>query len=219
MADYPDSTIRNIKFGSDQRVKRVTSESGKMTTIKYGGQNWVFSVAHAPMKTAAMRPLEAFWELYGTHTAFTISPPDKVVDYGTASGALSISGIPKAGDTSISIDGLTAGQTYLAGSMLNISTHSKAYKNTATATAGSGSRLLENGDYRLLENGDQRLLEQDGQIDLTIFPALIEDVADNSGISYGSSLTFTVKITGKNSYQVSPPDIYAISHTMKEYIN
>jgi len=219
MADYPSDTIRNIKFGSNQLVDQSTSESGKMTAVKYGGQNWVFGVTHAPMQTAAMRALDVFGESKGTDTAFTFSPPDKAVNYGTASGTLRINGTPKAGDAAISIDGLTAGQTYLASAMFNVSTHSKAYKNTATAIAGSGSRLLENGDYRLLESGDRRLLEQDGQIDLTIFPALIEDVADNSSINYGSNLTFTVKITSKNSYMVSPPDIYQISHNMKEYIS
>lgn len=223
-ADYPSDTIRGIKFGSMQPVEKTTSESGKMTAVLFGGQNWVFSVAHAPMKTVTMRPLEAFYEQYGTHTEFTISLPDKAVQLGSVTGTPNVNGSFSAGSTSIIIEGLPSGASsvFVASDMINFSSHSKAYKITGTVSANPNDAIAKADSTGVLlkadGSGDKLLMARANQTNVEIFPALIENI-NNDTIKYGSTLEFTVKFTGKGKYSVAPPDIYQISHNMKEHIS
>lgn len=225
MADYPSSTVRGIKFKSLQMVDKSTAESGKMTAVKYGAQKWAFNLTHAPMKTAEMRVLSAFWENYGTHTAFTVSLPDKAVNYGAVTGTPNVNGAFSAGSTSIPIEGLVSGTSdvFLASAMINFSSHSKAYKITGTVSANDNDAIEKaDGTGVLLKadgSGDSLLMARANQSFVEVFPALVESVADDT-IKYGSTQTFTMKFTNKPfKYSVAPPDIYQISHTMKEHIS
>ena len=225
MADYPDSTIKGLKLSSNQYVDKSTSESGKMTAVKYGAQNWMFNVSHAPMKTAAARVLEAFWESKGTHTSFTFTPPDKAVNYGAVTGTPNVNGSFAAGSTSIPIEGLVASTTdvFLASAMINFSSHSKAYKITGTVSSNANDAIAKaDGTGVLLKadgSGDKLLMTRANQATVTIFPALVENVASDT-ISYGANMTITAKFTDKPfKYMVSPPDFYQISHNLKEFIS
>lgn len=222
MDDYPNTNFKTIRFTSNQKVAQSVSESGKTQARLIGGQKFMATLDHAPMEKAEYMALDAFlMSKQGRDQSFTVSFPDKT-GLGAVTGTPVVNGSYARGSTSISIDGLVAGTTdvFVASDMINFSTHSKGYKIVSTVSSGAEDIILDElGASILDELSDPILAESSGQATVTIFPPLVEDVADGSTVSYGANFTLTMEMDSDiQSYKVSPPNIYEKQVNLIEYI-
>ena len=222
MADYPNSNIKTSTFTSEQEVKRITSESGRTQTRLVGGQRFSIKITHAPMAKADYMPLDAFiMSKRGRDIAFTITLPDKSSPLGAVTGSPVLNGGRAAGSNSIAIDGLVAGvaDVFYASDIITFASHTKVYKIVETVDSGALDSIEDYSGTAISDYSttDIHTVESQQTV-VTIFPPLVEDVADNSAVTY-NNVEFTVKMTkDAQNYKVQPPNIYQKKVDLIEYI-
>lgn len=216
----PNFAAINLK-SNDKTVLNKTA-NGKRQVSNVAGHNWEFTMSYPVMTRSEFAPIWAFIESqYGRYDTFTVIPSDLATPLGTIAGSTVVNQIHTAGDTTIFIDGLTAGTTFLAGSVLKFANHNKVYLNTADTTAGDNDALeLEDQSFNiLLENGSGvLLLESAGQITATIKPALTTALANDEVVTV-NNVPFTVALKSDiQSYRVDAPMLYKFEIDVEEVL-
>lgn len=219
---FPTTEYKLIGIESNQAEGQYTSESGIMQSRRFGGQRFKMSIQLPPLTKAEMMPINAYLEgLQGESTSFTVSLPDIML--GTVAGTPIVNGTYQAGEYQVSIDGLTSGLTsaYAAGDFINFSGHTKAYMIVSNADSGADDIILDESSGNILDESSGTILaESSGQADVTIYPPLVENVADAESVSHGTSFSFTVKLSGgSHDYMVEPPNIYSKQIDVIEHLS
>jgi len=176
----------------ESRHNNVMSEtvSGRMQVRTLGGQRWSFTAKYNPMTREEFQPVFAFvMSQQGRFGTFTIVPPVIGSTSGSVTGTLLANGAHSAGDSTISVDGISG--TLKAGDFVKFSGHSKAYMLTADR-AGSGT--------------------------MTIEPPLVSSVSDNESIAY-TSVPFTMRLANDvQSYNLASNEYYEYELDMIEVL-
>jgi len=205
---FKDTTLSSI-----QPSLKVTGDSGRTLARDMGGHLWTAKANMVVQTQAEFAPVQGF--MAGQRgDSFLVEIPPHNNAQGTIAGTALINGTYSEGDTSIKFDGITG--TVKAGDFINVAGHTKAYMIEDDVTAGDGTLLMETGDKLLLETGDELLLELDGQVTVTVYPALIEDVANNEAVTY-DGVQFTMALKGdivQDSY--SAPNLTTYSFDLIE---
>lgn len=184
------ATIGITKFKLESRTPTMVSitQSGRRDVRQVGGQRWVMSGTMATMSQSDYKEYFAFMASQnGRYEAFSFVSPDMATPEGVATGTPLVVGAHSLGDTTISTDGWTTTVTGImkAGDLIKFAGHNKVYIVTADANSVAGATTL------------------------TIFPALLETLANNEGITV-SSVPFTVMMQNDNfDYNVSAPTNYS----------
>jgi hypothetical protein len=181
---YPTSPeFASVGFASEQKTITSTTDSGKMFSVQVDGQRFKFSASYPPMSRSEFAPVYAFiMKQRSQKETFQISLPDLKNAKGDVSGVVETNGTANAGDTSVTVDGMTG--TLKAGDFVKFNGHSKVYMVVADATASSGSATL------------------------TIEPPLRENLSDNEVITY-DGVEFTVRLTNDvQEFNTSDLDLY-----------
>jgi len=159
----PEFAAINVK----SRASNVMTEtrSGRRQVRSIGAQRWSFTAKYNQLKRTEFAPVYAFiMTLEGQLNTFTIVPPVISSTSGTATGTILTNGAHSVGDTTIAIDGITG--TLKAGDFVKFANHNKVYMVVADR-AGAGV--------------------------MTIQPALVEAVSDNTAITY-NDVPFTMRL-------------------------
>lgn len=177
----------SVTFRSIAPTLVSVSHSLKRQVRSRGGQRWGMQLVYGKMTREVFAPLWAFiikqrsqYETFQTVVAGFTSP------LGTWPGTPVVNGAVAAGNRSVAIDGVTAGQTGIAkaGDWIKFNSHAKVYQVTSDANS----------------NGS-------GQATLTIEPALVSAIADNETF-VTSSVPFTVALTSdQQNFPIAPPVI------------
>ena len=173
----------SVGFASEQKTITSTSDSGKMFTVQVDGQRFKFSASYPPMNRSEFAPVYAFiMKQRSQKETFQISLPDLKNAKGDVSGVVETNGTANAGDTSVTVDGMTG--TLKAGDFVKFNGHSKVYMVVSDATASAGSATL------------------------TIEPPLRENLSDNEVITY-DGVEFTVRLTNDvQEFNTGDLDLY-----------
>jgi len=224
MADYPNTDFKTLKFTSNQKVNQSVSESGKTQTRLIGGQKFMASINHAAMTKAEYFALDAFlMSQQGRDQSFTVSFPDKT-GLGAVTGSPTTHSDRVAGQNTVAIHDLVPSTTdvFVASDMINFSNHSKGYKIVSTVSSNAADEIAKADGTGVLLKADgtgSLLMARANQAIVTIFPPLVEDVADGSTVSYGVNFTLTMEVDSDiQSYKVIPPNIYEKQVNLVEYI-
>lgn len=166
---YPTSPeFRSMNFSSEQKTITSTTDSGKMFSVQVDGQRFKFSASYPPMSRTDFAPVLAFiMKQRSQKETFQIALPDLKNAKGTVSGTVLVNGSHTAGDTTITVDGMTG--NLLAGDLIKFS-HGKVYMIVADVTADGSNEAT-----------------------LTIEPPLREALADDSSVTY-DNVQFTVRL-------------------------
>jgi len=181
---YPTSPeFSSIGFASEQKTITSTTDSGKMFSVQVDGQRFKFSASYPPMNRSEFAPVYAFiMKQRSQKETFQISLPDLKNAKGDVSGVVETNGTANAGDTSVTVDGMTG--TLKAGDFVKFNGHSKVYMVVADATASAGSATL------------------------TIEPPLRENLSDNEVVTY-DGVEFTVRLTNDvQDFNTGDLDLY-----------
>ena len=181
---YPTSPeFSSIGFASEQKTITSTTDSGKMFSVQVDGQRFKFSASYPPMNRSEFAPVYAFiMKQRSQKETFQISLPDLKNAKGDVSGVVETNGTASAGDTSVTVDGMTG--TLKAGDFVKFNGHSKVYMVVADATASAGSATL------------------------TIEPPLRENLSDNEVVTY-DGVEFTVRLTNDvQEFNTGDLDLY-----------
>jgi hypothetical protein len=170
-------------LASEQKTITSTTDSGKMFSVQVDGQRFKFSASYPPMNRSEFAPVYAFiMKQRSQKETFQIALPDLKNAKGDVSGVVETNGTANAGDTSVTVDGMTG--TLKAGDFVKFNGHSKVYMVVADATASAGSATL------------------------TIEPPLRENLSDNEVITY-DGVEFTVRLTNDvQEFNTSDLDLY-----------
>jgi hypothetical protein len=181
---YPTTPeFASVGFASEQKTITSTSDSGKMFTVQVDGQRFKFSASYPPMSRSEFAPVYAFiMKQRSQKETFQIALPDLKNAKGDISGVVETNGTANAGDTSVTVDGMTG--TLKAGDFVKFNGHSKVYMVVADATASAGSATL------------------------TIEPPLRENLSDNEVVTY-DGVEFTVRLTNDvQEFNTGDLDLY-----------
>ena len=181
---YPTSPeFASVGFASEQKTITSTTDSGKMFSVQVDGQRFKFSASYPPMNRSEFAPVYAFiMKQRSQKETFQISLPDLKNAKGDVSGVVETNGTANAGDTSVTVDGMTG--TLKAGDFVKFNGHSKVYMVVADATASAGSATL------------------------TIEPPLRENLSDNEVVTY-DGVEFTVRLTNDvQEFNTGDLDLY-----------
>ena len=181
---YPTTPeFASVGFASEQKTITSTSDSGKMFTVQVDGQRFKFSASYPPMSRSEFAPVYAFiMKQRSQKETFQIALPDLKNAKGDVSGVVETNGTANAGDTSVTVDGMTG--TLKAGDFVKFNGHSKVYMVVADATASAGSATL------------------------TIEPPLRENLSDNEVVTY-DGVEFTVRLTNDvQEFNTGDLDLY-----------
>ena len=181
---YPTTPeFASVGFASEQKTITSTSDSGKMFTVQVDGQRFKFSASYPPMSRSEFAPVYAFiMKQRSQKETFQIALPDLKNAKGDLSGVVETNGTASAGDTSVTVDGMTG--TLKAGDFVKFNGHSKVYMVVADATASAGSATL------------------------TIEPPLRENLSDNEVVTY-DGVEFTVRLTNDvQEFNTGDLDLY-----------
>jgi hypothetical protein len=181
---YPTTPeFASVGFASEQKTITSTTDSGKMFSVQVDGQRFKFSASYPPMNRSEFAPVYAFiMKQRSQKETFQIALPDLKNAKGDVSGVVETNGTASAGDTSVTVDGMTG--TLKAGDFIKFNGHSKVYMVVADATASAGSATL------------------------TIEPPLRENLSDNEVITY-DGVEFTVRLTNDvQEFNTSDLDLY-----------
>ena len=188
---YP-STPEFQAINLESRHANISSEtiSGRMQVRSLGSQRWSFTARYNPMTRAEFQPVYAFViSQQGMLGTFQIVPPVIGSTSGTATGTMLANGNASIGDSTIAVDGITG--TIKAGDLVKFASHSKVYMVTA---------------------------DLDGAGDITIEPALLQSVSDNSEVTY-NSVPFTMRLSNDiQQYSLSANEYYEYEIDMIEVI-
>ena len=135
---YPTSpSFASLGFGSEQKTKVSTTDSGKQFTAQVDGQRWKFKASYPPMRRSDFAPIYAFIiKQRSQKETFQIVLPEISTLKGTVSSIVATKVAATAGSTSISLKNVTG--TFKAGDLIKFNSHSKIYMIVADAT-GDGS--------------------------------------------------------------------------------
>ena len=181
---YPTSPeFASVGFASEQKTITSTTDSGKMFSVQVDGQRFKFSASYPPMRRSEFAPVYAFiMKQRSQKETFQIALPDLKNAKGDLSGVVETNGTASAGDTSVTVDGMTG--TLKAGDFVKFNGHSKVYMVVADATASAGSATL------------------------TIEPPLRENLSDNEVVTY-DGVEFTVRLTNDvQQFNTGDLDLY-----------
>ena len=181
---YPTTPeFASVGFASEQKTITSTTDSGKMFSVQVDGQRFKFSASYPPMNRSEFAPVYAFiMKQRSQKETFQIALPDLKNAKGDVSGVVETNGTANAGDTSVTVDGMTG--TLKAGDFIKFNGHSKVYMVVADATASAGSATL------------------------TIEPPLRENLSDNEVVTY-DGVEFTVRLTNDvQEFNTGDLDLY-----------
>ena len=181
---YPTTPeFASVGFASEQKTITSTTDSGKIFSVQVDGQRFKFSASYPPMNRSEFAPVYAFiMKQRSQKETFQIALPDLKNAKGDVSGVVETNGTASAGDTSVTVDGMTG--TLKAGDFIKFNGHSKVYMVVADATASAGSATL------------------------TIEPPLRENLSDNEVVTY-DGVEFTVRLTNDvQEFNTSDLDLY-----------
>jgi len=181
---YPTTPeFSSVGFASEQKTITSTTDSGKMFSVQVDGQRFKFSASYPPMSRSEFAPVYAFiMKQRSQKETFQIALPDLKNAKGDLSGVVETNGTASAGDTSVTVDGMTG--TLKAGDFVKFNGHSKVYMVVADATASAGSATL------------------------TIEPPLRENLSDNEVVTY-DGVEFTVRLTNDvQEFNTGDLDLY-----------
>lgn len=166
---YPTTPeFRSMNFSSEQKTITSTTDSGKMFSVQVDGQRFKFSASYPPMSRTDFAPVLAFiMKQRSQKETFQIALPDLKNAKGDVSGTVLVNGSHSAGDTTITVDGMTG--NFKAGDLVKFA-HSKVYLIVADVTADGSNEAT-----------------------LTIEPPLREALSDNSSVTY-DGIEFTVRL-------------------------
>lgn len=216
--DPAPSRIDNFRSMETTFYNRTIN--GQSQARRIGGQHWAFTMSYDRLSRENKQKLYAFaMKQNGRFGTFQVVLPDRATPLGIATGTPLVQIAASAGQSTILIDGFTAGVTGImkADDLLKFAGHTKVYSFVDDANSGIGNLTLEDGTgVLLLETGDKLLLEIDGQITATIKPELIEDVADNEAVTI-QDVPFTVGLENPvQSYGVGSPTEYDMEFDVAE---
>ena len=168
---YPTTPeFRSINFGSEQRTKVSTTDSGKMFSTQVDGQRFKFSATYPPMSRSDFAPVLAFiMKQRSQKETFQIALPDLKNAKGNVSGSVLVKTAHTAGDTTITVDAMTG--TLKAGDLVKFAGDTKVYMVVADVTADGSNEAT-----------------------LTIEPPLRSAISDNTAVTY-DGVEFTVRLT------------------------
>lgn len=163
--------------------------SGRVQVRTLGGQRWAFTAQYNRMTRAEFQPVFAFvTSQQGRLGSFGIVPPVIGSTSGDATGVALANGAATAGATSVAVDGFTG--TIKAGDFVKFS-HGKVYMVTA---------------------------DRDGAGDISIEPALVQNVGDNEQMTY-NNVTFTMRLDNDvQQYDLNADEQYEYQIDMVEVI-
>jgi len=182
---YPtDPEFQSINFRSNNFVTTSESINGKIKARSIGAQRWEFTASYDRLTKSEVGIVSAYIVSQGGQFGeFTVVPTEISSTRGTATGVVEANGAHTAGDKTISITGLGASETLLRGDLIKFADHNKVYMVTEDLT-GDGT--------------------------LTIYPALVENVADNEDLTY-NNVPFTVRLANDiQSYEVNANNQYNV---------
>lgn len=181
---YPTTPeFRSMNFSSEQKTITSTTDSGKMFSVQVDGQRFKFSASYPPMSRTDFAPVLAFiMKQRSQKETFQIALPDLKNAKGTVSGTVLVNGSHSAGDTTITVDGMTG--TLKAGDLVKFA-HSKVYMIVADVTADGSNEAT-----------------------LTIEPPLREALSNDSSVTY-DNVQFTVRlINDVQQFNVALDNLY-----------
>ena len=168
---YPTSPeFRSINFGSEQRTKVSTTDSGKMFSTQIDGQRFKFSASYSALSRSDFAPVFAFvMKQRSQKETFQIALPDIKNAKGNVSGTVLVKNAHTAGDTTITVDAMTG--TLKAGDLVKFAGDTKVYMVVSDVTADGSNEAT-----------------------LTIEPPLRSAISDNAAVTY-DGVEFTVRLT------------------------
>jgi hypothetical protein len=181
---YPTTPeFRSMNFSSEQKTITSTTDSGKMFSVQVDGQRFKFSASYPPMSRTDFAPVLAFiMKQRSQKETFQIALPDLKNAKGTVSGTVLVNGSHTAGDTTITVDGMTG--NLLAGDLIKFS-QGKVYMVVADVTADGSNEAT-----------------------LTIEPPLREALVNDSSVTY-DNVQFTVRlINDVQQFNVALDNLY-----------
>lgn len=168
------SKFESFNFKSIQNTIISKSNSGKKLARQIDGQRWGFTVSIiTSTRDSAYGELMAFIvKQRSQFENFIIVPNEISSARGTETNILYVNGNQTAGDTTIAIDNFASDSAgrLKAGDVIKFASHDKVYMVVADVTPSSGEATV------------------------TIEPPLVENIADNSIVSY-DNVPFTVYLT------------------------
>jgi hypothetical protein len=160
-----------VGFKSNQKTLVSTTDSGKVFKTQVDGQRFAFTCRYPMMSQATFKPIMAFiMKQRSRKENFTVVLPLISSTTGSATGTISVDGSHNAGDTTITVDGMSASASGFlkAGDYIKFSGHSKV--------------------YCVVEDLDS---DASGDGTITIEPPLRSNLADDETITY-DDVPFTV---------------------------
>lgn len=157
---YPTSPVFNtVNLQSQSPTLVSEAASGKLQARQIAGQRWVFTASYPPLTRSEFAPVSAFiMQQRGRLNTFTIEIPVVSDSASSATGTLAANGSVTAGNTSITVDGLTG--TLSVGDLVKFNGHDKVYMIVAVSGANMTS--------------------------MTVEPPLVENVANDETIIYNN---------------------------------
>ena len=184
---YPSSpTFASLGFGSDQKTKKTTTDSGKIFTAQVDGQKWKFRASYPPMTRSNFAPIYAFiMKQRSQKETFQIVLPEISTLKGTVSSIVSTHSTSTVGSTSVVLKNVTQSSTFKAGDLIKFNSHNKVYMIVADAT-GDGAN----------------------QATVTIEPPLRQALIADDTVTY-SNVPFTVRlINDLQEFSTNKKDLY-----------
>jgi hypothetical protein len=157
---YPTSPVfKSVNLQSQSPTLVSEAASGKVQARQIAGQRWSFTAAYPPMTRSEFAPVSAFiMQQRGRLNTFYIELPIVSDSASSATGTLAVNGSKTAGNTVITVDGMTG--TLEAGDLVKFNGHDKVYM----VVAKSGTNMTS----------------------MTIEPPLAENVANDEQIHYNN---------------------------------
>ena len=157
---YPTSPVfQSVNLQSQSPTLVSEAASGKLQARQIAGQRWVFTASYPPLTRAEFAPVSAFiMQQRGRLNTFTIEIPVVSDSASSATGTLAVNGAVTAGNTVITVDGLTG--SLELGDLVKFNGHDKVYM----IVAKSGTNMTS----------------------MTVEPPLVDNVANNEAIIYNN---------------------------------
>jgi hypothetical protein len=188
---YPtDPEFTAINITSEHSNLRSETRSGRTIVRGLGTQRWRFTAKYDDLTREQFAPVLAFvMSTKGGLDSFEIVPPVVSTSQNTLSGTPAVNGAHTAGDNTIQVDSFTG--TLKAGDFIKFASHTKVYMVVA---------------------------DRSGVGEMTIEPALIEDVPNNNSITV-TDVPFTMRLDNDiQQYRLNGYDRYQYQIDLIEVI-
>lgn len=184
----PEFTAINVK--SEHTNVRSETRNGRTIVRGLGAQRWSFTAKYDDLTRAQFAPVFGFiMATKGGVNSFSIVPPVISSSQNTISGTPAVNGAHSAGDNTIQVDSFTG--TLKTGDFIKFANHNKVYMLVA---------------------------DRSGVGEMTIEPALIQDVPNNNSITV-TNVPFTMRLNNDiQQYQLSGFDRYQYQIDLIEVI-